>query len=132
MEEEYRARARRRSHHARVLPGRDLQGTAYPLWRQARRRMGEPAEQQCNLRRQHAPRLHGERRPARNADGAQAPGRTPRRGVSLPLPRTTLLRQFDTCRAIPSRFAARNDSVLAGIAEDDAHLSDLFELDTAT
>jgi len=52
--------------------------------------------------------------------------------VSLPLPRTTLLRQFDTCRAIPSRFAARNDSVLAGIAEDDAHLSDLFELDNAT
>jgi RES domain-containing protein len=52
--------------------------------------------------------------------------------VSLPLPRTTLLRQFDTCRAIPSRFAARNDSVLADIAEDDAHLSDLFELDNAT
>jgi RES domain-containing protein len=52
--------------------------------------------------------------------------------VSLPLPRTTLLRQFDTCRAIPSRFAARNDSVLAGIAEDDAHLADLFELDNAT
>ena len=52
--------------------------------------------------------------------------------MSLPLPRTTLLRQFDTCRAIPSRFAARNDSVLAGIAEDDAHLADLFELDNAT
>jgi hypothetical protein len=52
--------------------------------------------------------------------------------VSSALPRTTLLRQFDTCRLIPSRFAAREDSVLAGIAEDDAHLADLFDLDNAT
>jgi RES domain-containing protein len=52
--------------------------------------------------------------------------------VSPPLPRTILLRQFDTCRLVPSRFAAREDSVLAGIAEDDAHLSELFELDNAT
>jgi RES domain-containing protein len=52
--------------------------------------------------------------------------------VSPPLPRATLLRQFDTCRLIPTRFAAREDSVLTGIAEDDAHLADLFELDNAT
>ena len=49
-----------------------------------------------------------------------------------PLPRTTLLRQFDTCRLLPSRFAAREDSVLTGIADDDAHLRDLFDLDNAT
>jgi hypothetical protein len=52
--------------------------------------------------------------------------------VSPPLPRTTLLRQFDTCRLLPSRFVAREDSVLVGIAEDDAHLRDLFDLDNAT
>jgi RES domain-containing protein len=52
--------------------------------------------------------------------------------VSAPLPKTTLLRQFDTCRLIPSRFAPREDSVLAGIAEDDGHLADLFDLDNAT
>lgn len=47
-------------------------------------------------------------------------------------PRTTLVRQFDTVRLIPSRFALREDSVLAVIAEDDADLADLFELDNAT
>jgi hypothetical protein len=52
--------------------------------------------------------------------------------MSAPLPRLTLLRQFDTCRLIPSRFAPREDSVLAGIADDTAHLADLFELDNAT
>ena len=52
--------------------------------------------------------------------------------MSAPLPRTTLVRQFDTCRLVPSRFAAREDSVLTGIAEDDAHLRDLFEIDNAT
>jgi RES domain-containing protein len=52
--------------------------------------------------------------------------------VSAPLPRTTLLRQFDTCRLVPSRFVAREDSVLAAIAEDDAHLAELFDLDNAT
>jgi hypothetical protein len=52
--------------------------------------------------------------------------------VSSALPGTSLLRQFDTCRLIPSRFAPREDSVLAGIAEDDAHLADLFDLDNAT
>lgn len=52
--------------------------------------------------------------------------------MSPPLPRTTLVRQFDTCRLLPSRFAAREDSVLTGIAESDAHLADLFQLDNAT
>jgi hypothetical protein len=52
--------------------------------------------------------------------------------VSAPLPRTTLVRQFDTVRLIPSRFAPREESVLTGIAEDDAHLADLFALDNAT
>ena len=52
--------------------------------------------------------------------------------MSGALPRTTLLRQFDTFRLIPSRFTAREDSVLAGIAEDEAHLADLFDLDNAT
>jgi hypothetical protein len=52
--------------------------------------------------------------------------------MSPALPRTTRLRQFDTHRLLPSRFAMREDSVLTGIAEDDAHLADLFELDNAT
>lgn len=52
--------------------------------------------------------------------------------MSAPLPRTTRLRQFDTFRLIPSRFAPREDSVLTGIAEDDEHLADLFQLDNAT
>ena len=46
--------------------------------------------------------------------------------------RLTALRQFDTYRLIPSRFAAGEDSVLAPLAEDTAHLRDLFDLDNAT
>lgn len=42
------------------------------------------------------------------------------------------LRQFDTVRLIPSRFANLEDSVLQPIAHDDAHLQDLFALDNAT
>nr|WP_218106395.1 RES family NAD+ phosphorylase [Duganella sp. SG902] len=42
------------------------------------------------------------------------------------------MRQFDTCRLLPSRFADLEDSVLAPLAESDDHLSDLFELDNAT
>ena len=52
--------------------------------------------------------------------------------MSAAVPKTTLLRQFDTCRLIPSRFAPQEGSVLAGLAEDDAHLADLFDLDNAT
>jgi hypothetical protein len=51
--------------------------------------------------------------------------------VSLVPPLTTL-RQFDTCRLLPSRFADVEDSVLAPLADSDAHLHDLFELDNAT
>lgn len=42
------------------------------------------------------------------------------------------LRQFDTCRLIPSRFVDKEDSVLVPLAEDTNHLADLFELDNAT
>ncbi len=52
--------------------------------------------------------------------------------MSRALPRTTLVRRFDTVRLIPSRFAPREDSVLAGIADNDAHLAELFELEGAT
>ncbi|HEU4852870.1 MAG TPA: RES family NAD+ phosphorylase [Telluria sp.] len=47
-------------------------------------------------------------------------------------PRLTALRQFDTYRLIPSRFAQAEDSVLTALAENDAHLRDLFDLDNAT
>jgi RES domain-containing protein len=49
-----------------------------------------------------------------------------------PAPRLTALRQFDTVRLIPSRFADAEDSVLAPLAESDAVLRDLFDLDNAT
>lgn len=42
------------------------------------------------------------------------------------------LRQFDTCRLIPSRFVDKEDSVLVPLAEDTKHLADIFELDNAT
>lgn len=47
-------------------------------------------------------------------------------------PGITQLRQFDTVRLIPSRFADAEDSVLAPLAESDAVLRDLFDLDNAT
>lgn len=47
--------------------------------------------------------------------------------------KVTQLRQFDTCRLIPSRFADAEDSVLAPLAADDEGvLRDLFDLDNAT
>ena len=53
--------------------------------------------------------------------------------MSLPAaPKLTALRQFDTCRLIPSRFAETEDSVLAPLADNDDILRDLFELDNAT
>lgn len=53
----------------------------------------------------------------------------PRRGV----PPVTLLRQFDTHRLIPSHYSLPGGaSVLTLIAEDDAQLVDLFDLDNAT
>lgn len=48
------------------------------------------------------------------------------------MPPVTKLRQMDTCRLIPSRFADMEDSVLSPLAENSAHLADLFELDNAT
>jgi RES domain-containing protein len=48
------------------------------------------------------------------------------------VPRLTTLRQFDTQRLIPSRFAEIEDSVLVPLAEDDEVLRDLFDLDNAT
>ena len=48
------------------------------------------------------------------------------------IPRLTSLRQFDTCRLIPSRFADVEDSVLAPLADSDDALRDLFDLDNAT
>jgi len=51
----------------------------------------------------------------------------------LPIvPKLNTLRQFDTCRLIPSRFADVEDSVLAPLADDRNVLRDLFELDNAT
>jgi RES domain-containing protein len=48
------------------------------------------------------------------------------------LPKLTSLRQFDTCRLLPSRFADLEDSVLAPLADSDDTLRDLFDLDNAT
>jgi RES domain-containing protein len=45
---------------------------------------------------------------------------------------TTLLRQYDLHRLIPSRFAEDEDSVLLPIANDELHLQELFELDNAS
>ncbi|HUH59950.1 MAG TPA: RES family NAD+ phosphorylase [Candidimonas sp.] len=48
------------------------------------------------------------------------------------VPPLSLVRQLDTWRLLPSRFADREDSVLANLAQSPAHLKDLFELDNAT
>lgn len=50
----------------------------------------------------------------------------------MTLPPIRLVRQTDTHRLIPSKYSAAGDSVLARIADDDAHLSDIFDLDNAT
>src|ERR1044072_5198494 len=47
-------------------------------------------------------------------------------------PPVTVLRQRDTHRLIPSRHLARGDSVLAAIANSEAHLSAIVALDNAT
>ena len=51
--------------------------------------------------------------------------------VSL-IPPLTTLRQFDTCRLLPSRIADLEDSVLSPLADSDDMLRDLFDLDNAT
>lgn len=48
------------------------------------------------------------------------------------VPKLSTLRQFDTCRLIPSRFADVEDSVLSPLADNKDVLRDLFELDNAT
>jgi RES domain-containing protein len=48
------------------------------------------------------------------------------------LPAVRLIRRNDTHRLIPSKYGEGGDSVLAQIADDDAHLQDLFDLDHAT
>jgi hypothetical protein len=47
-------------------------------------------------------------------------------------PRTTLVRQFDSHRLVVSRHLPQGDSVLVAIADDDAHLRAIFDLDAAT
>jgi hypothetical protein len=47
-------------------------------------------------------------------------------------PATRLIRQNDTHRLIPSRYSERRDSALAELADSDADLKDLFDLDHAT
>ena len=50
----------------------------------------------------------------------------------MTLPKVSLVRQTDTHRLIPSRYSANGDSVLTRIADNDAHLKDIFDLDNAT
>lgn len=50
----------------------------------------------------------------------------------MTLPRTSLIRRNDTHRLVPSKYSAGGDSVLMRIADDDAHLKDIFDLDNAT
>ncbi|MGE5360038.1 MAG: RES family NAD+ phosphorylase [Bacteroidales bacterium] len=48
------------------------------------------------------------------------------------LPPVSLVRRHDTHRLIPSKHARPAESVLARVADSDAHLQDLFDLDLAT
>jgi hypothetical protein len=48
------------------------------------------------------------------------------------LPAVRLMRRNDTHRLIPSKYSEGGASVLVEIAEDDAHLKDIFDLDNAT
>jgi hypothetical protein len=48
------------------------------------------------------------------------------------LSRVSLVRRNDTHRLIPSKYSDGGASVLARIADDDAHLTDIFDLDNAT
>lgn len=47
-------------------------------------------------------------------------------------PPVSLVRQFDTCRLVPSRHLPHGDSVLADLVEDEADLQAIFALDAAT
>lgn len=50
----------------------------------------------------------------------------------MTLPRSTLIRQNDTHRLISSKYSEGGESVLTRIADSDAHLDDIFDLDNAT
>lgn len=50
----------------------------------------------------------------------------------MTLPAVRAIRQNDTHRLIPSRYSEGGESVLAEIAEDDAQLQHIFDLDNAT
>jgi len=50
--------------------------------------------------------------------------------VSRALPPVSLVRRYDTHRLIPAKYSGA--SVLARIADDDAHLAEVFDLDHAT
>jgi hypothetical protein len=56
-------------------------------------------------------------------------GRRP--AATQPSPKTARLRRHDTHRLIPSKYSDEG-SALARIADNDAHLTDLFDLDNAT
>lgn len=47
-------------------------------------------------------------------------------------PAVRLIRQYDTHRLIPSKYSDGGESVLVEIAETDAQLKDIFDLDNAT
>ena len=47
-------------------------------------------------------------------------------------PPRSLIRRNDTHRLIPSKYSDGGDSVLTRLADDDAHLADIFDLDNAT
>jgi RES domain-containing protein len=49
---------------------------------------------------------------------------------STTLPETSLVRRYDTHRLIPTKYS--DESVLSDIADDEAHLQDIFDLDGAT
>lgn len=48
------------------------------------------------------------------------------------LPPVSLVRRYDTHRLISSKYSDGGASVLARIADDDAHLAEIFDLDHAT
>lgn len=50
----------------------------------------------------------------------------------MTLPEARLVRRQDTHRLIPAKYSAGGESVLGAIAEDEAHLADIFDLDNAT
>ena len=54
-----------------------------------------------------------------------------RRAAGRATPKTSRVRRHDTHRLIPSKYSDAG-SALARIADDDAHLTDLFDLDNAT